>query len=81
MTIKNNINADFYVGIEGGISKLHDIWFSYGCVCVANNNNLFGYGTSPLSNCQTLLLKDCLKEKELGTVMDELFNHKNSKQS
>jgi inosine/xanthosine triphosphatase len=78
---KNNINADFYVGIEGGISKLHNIWFSYGCVCVADNNNLYGYGTSPLFQLPNFVIERLLKGEELGTVMDELFNHKNSKQS
>ncbi len=77
----NNLLADFYVGIEGGISKLHNIWFSYGCVCVANNNNQFGFGTSPLFQLPSFVIERLLNGEELGAVMDELFNHKNSKQS
>lgn len=78
---ENNLKGDYFVGIEGGISELHGNWFSYGCVCIANNNNKFAFGTSPLFMLPDYVIKRLLKGEELGTVMDELYNHKNSKQN
>ncbi|HPN39885.1 MAG TPA: inosine/xanthosine triphosphatase [Melioribacteraceae bacterium] len=77
----NSLIIDYYVGIEGGISELHGIWFSYGCVCIASNDNKFSFGTSPLFMLPNFVVERLLKGEELGSVMDELYDHKNSKQN
>lgn len=78
---QNNLDVDYFVGIEGGISLIHNVWFSYGCVCIANKNQSFSYGTSPMFMLPNNIINRLLNGEELGLVMDELFNHNNSKQN
>ncbi len=78
---QNNLDVDYFVGIEGGISLIHDVWFSYGCVCIANKEQNFGFGTSPMFMLPNNIIDRLLNGEELGLVMDDLFNHNNSKQS
>jgi inosine/xanthosine triphosphatase len=41
--------ADYAVGIEGGMVKLHDRWFGFSAACVVDcSNGRAGYGTSPM---------------------------------
>ncbi len=75
-----NINADFFVGIEGGIGKLAGIWFSFGGVCIINKSGDIGYGTSALFELPKFVVDRLLNGEELGPVMDELQNQTNTKQ-
>lgn len=75
-----NYNADFFVGIEGGIIKIYDTWFGFGCMCIADKNRHFGYGTSPLFQLPDSITKKLLNGKELGDVMDEITGENNTKQ-
>ena len=39
--------ADYYVGIEGGIHQLDNKWFAFGCMCVMDKKKRIAFGTSP----------------------------------
>lgn len=76
----NNFGADFFVGIEGGIVKLFDRWFAFGCMCVADKYENVGYGMSPQFELPKAVVEKLLKGIELGEVMDEIQNQENTKQ-
>ena len=75
-----NTNADFFVGIEGGIGKLAGKWFSFGGVCIIDKSGAKGYGTSALFELPQFVIDRLLNGEELGPVMDELQNQTNTKQ-
>lgn len=76
----NNINADLFVGIEGGIIKEFNCWFAFGCMCMVDKYGNIGFGTSPHFQLPLLVVEKLLKGIELGTVMDEIQNEENTKQ-
>ncbi len=76
----NNLNADYFVGIEGGIIKLFSTWFAFGCMCVMDKEGNTGFGTSPMFELPESIIRQLLSGKELGLIMDELQNQSNTKQ-
>ena len=77
---EENHNADYFVGIEGGIIQVNNTWFGFGCMCIADKNHRFGYGTSPFFELPDSIIKELLNGKELGDVMDEITGKYNTKQ-
>ena len=80
MDISKRYAADFYVGIEGGIYKIADVWFAFGAVFIMDKNGRIGWGTSPMFTLPDFVIKKLQTGIELGNVMDELINEHNSKQ-
>ncbi len=79
-SIINDIEADFYVGIEGGIIMQYDIWFACGCMCIMDTNENTGFGISPMFELPEQVSSKLLNGWELGHVMDEIMNEENTKQ-
>jgi inosine/xanthosine triphosphatase len=77
---KENLHAEYFVGIEGGISQIFNKWFAYGCMCVMNKDEQIGFGLSPGFELPPKVVEQLLKGKELGHVMDEIMNEQNTKQ-
>ncbi len=75
-----NFNAEFFVGIEGGIKKLFDRWFTFGAMCIMDDKGRVGYGTSPFFELPSEITEELLKGVELGDVMDNLIGEKNTKE-
>ncbi len=80
LNASKKLNADFFVGIEGGIADDYGIWFSFGAVCIVDKEGLAGYGTSTQFQLPQKIVEELLKGRELGDVMDELQNAINTKQ-
>lgn len=80
INIKENLRAEYFVGIEGGVSQFFDKWFAYGCMCVMNKEDKIGFGLSPVFELPKKVVDQLLKGKELGFVMDEIMNEQNTKQ-
>ena len=76
---KKNINADYFVGIEGGITKQHNRWFAFGGMCIIDKDNKKAYGSSPQFELPDFVIEQLLNGVELGDVMDKLINTTNSK--
>jgi inosine/xanthosine triphosphatase len=74
------LNADFGVGIEGGIQKIGKIWFDCGFVVVINKKGEVGLGSSIRMQTPNKMIKLIKKGMELGEVDDILFKTQNSKQ-
>ena len=77
---QQKLNADYFIGIEGGISYNFNRWFAYGAVCVMNSKGKKGFGTSAHFELPEKVIKEIKSGKEMGHVMDEIQNIKNTKQ-
>ncbi|MGE5681902.1 MAG: inosine/xanthosine triphosphatase, partial [Bacillota bacterium] len=77
---QTNLGADYFVGIEGGIIKLFERWFALGAMCIMDKNGNTGFGTSPHFELPQNIIDQLLSGKELGLVMDEIMQQKNTKQ-
>ncbi len=75
-----NLSADYFVGIEGGITKQFEKWFAFGCMCVVDNEGRIGFGMSPHFELPQNVVEKLLQGIELGDVMDEIMNQQNTKQ-
>jgi len=75
-----NLNAEYFVGIEGGIQKIFGKWFAFGGMCIIDKNGKISFGTSAHFELPDLITMRLLKGEELGYVMDEIMNEKNTKQ-
>lgn len=73
-------NADFFVGIEGGIIQLHSKWFVFGCICIMDKTGKLGFGLSPMFELPKGMTAKLLQGEELGTVVDTTFGLHNVKQ-
>lgn len=70
--ISNNIEADFYVSSEAGITNLLGEWIDINAVVVEDSKGFQSVGTSqgfPIPDKYV----DEIKQTELGKVMDKLF--------
>ena len=77
---EEKLNADFFVGIEGGITQIYSKWFAFGCMCIADKDGKTGFGTSAHFELPERIVNELLNGKELGDVMDEIQNKSNTKQ-
>ncbi len=77
---REKLNADFFVGIEGGIGKFFGEWFSFGMMCVIDKEGKRSFGSSPHFQLPPGVIKKLLNGIELGDVMDEISETHNSKQ-
>ncbi len=77
---EQNLKAEFFVGIEGGIRKLFDRWFTFGVICIVDDAGRVGYGTSPFFELPLDITEMLLAGTELGEVMDNLMQEENTKE-
>ena len=77
---RQNLGADFFVGIEGGIAKQYNRWFAFGCMCIIDKEGNKAFGNSPQFELPEVVNKKLLAGIELGEVMDEILNEQNTKQ-
>ena len=70
---ENNIIADFYVASEGGIQNLLcEGWIDFNAVVMEDKNGIISYGASQGFPIPNKYIEE-IKEKELGSVMDRIF--------
>ena len=77
---EKSMNAEYFIGIEGGIQKIFDKWFAFGCMCIIKNDGKTSFGTSAHFELPENVTKQLLEGKELGHVMDKFMREKNTKQ-
>jgi inosine/xanthosine triphosphatase len=74
-------NADFFVGVEGGIVKQFGRWFAFGGMCIMDKTGKRSFGTSAHFELPQMVSKRLLEREELGNVMDEIMKMENTKQN
>ncbi len=75
------IQADYGVGIEGGIQKIGDDYFDTGWVVVVDEQGVEGIGSALKIIVPPKMMELVNQGKELGLVNDIIFNLHNSKQA
>ncbi len=75
-----NLKAEYFVGIEGGIVKVFNKWFAFGCVCIADTKLNKGFGSSAHFELPLEITNRLLSGEELGYVMNEIMQTENTKQ-
>lgn len=76
---EQKLNADYFVGVEGGIVHQHNRWFAFGGICVINKVGKTAFGSSPHFELPKVVSDKLLERIELGFVMDEIMKTQNSK--
>jgi len=71
--------ADFYVGIEGGVQQIAGIWFGFGAVCIIDKSGDKGFGASPQYELPEKIISELQNGKELGHVIDEMSGKHDTK--
>ncbi len=72
-------DADFFVGLEGGIIKLHGRWFTFGVSFVLKSDGRNGVGVTSMIELPNRVVERVLSGRELGDVMDEISGEIESK--
>jgi len=72
-------DADYGVGIEGGVFPLGNKWYNLGFVAIVDKKGTIGTGTSGWFECPEPILRKLKKGEELGTVMDRLTGRRGTK--
>ena len=74
------LDADFGVGIEGGLNKIGKHWFTCGWAVVVDREGNEGSGSSIRMVVPEKMMKLIREGKELGEVCDLIFDGVNTKQ-
>jgi inosine/xanthosine triphosphatase len=77
---ENYLDADFFIGIEGGVIYQFKKWFAFGCLCIIDKEGDTGFGISPQFELPEHVVEKLQRGIELGDVMDEIQNEENTKQ-
>jgi len=78
---REKIQADYGVGLEGGLQKIEDNYFDCGWAVVLDKENNEGIGSTIRMIAPSRMIEMIKQGKELGEVDDILFNKSNSKQA
>jgi inosine/xanthosine triphosphatase len=73
------LGAEYFVGIEGGVGQRYQRWFAFGGMCIIDSHGRKAFGTSPQFELPQKVVEQLVEGKELGDVIDEFTNVKNSK--
>ncbi len=73
------LDADYGVGIEGGMQKIGDEWFTSGWAVVVDKDQVVGRGSSISMSVPPKILEIILSGVEMGHANDIVFKKSNSK--
>ena len=74
--LKRIKNADYCVGIEGGIHKFSYGWFERSLIVIVNRKGQIGIGSSGGLTLPTVVMNKIQQGKTLEEAVDELFGTK-----
>ena len=77
---QEHFNADFFVGIEGGVVEMYGTWMCNGVMYIRDKVGKSGYGTSAHFQLPPALLQKVKEGTELGDLTDAITGEKNTKQ-
>ncbi|MBR2588603.1 MAG: inosine/xanthosine triphosphatase [Bacilli bacterium] len=73
---QNNIESDFYIASEAGITNLLGDWIDINAAVIEDKSGVQSVGTSQGFEIPEKYIEE-IKETELGKVMDKIFNGNN----
>ena len=77
---EQSLNANFFVGIEGGVLQLHNRWFQFTVIHILDQQHRESVGTTGLYELPAWLVEKLLVGIELGHIIDELTGDVNTKE-
>jgi len=77
---RDALNADFGVGLEGGLQQIGNDWFDCGWISIFDTQGIEGIGSSVRMHTPDKMIEMVHEGMELGLVNDKLFGIENSKQ-
>jgi len=76
---EQHLNANFFVGIEGGILQFHNRWFQGSVIHILDQQHRDSFGTTGLYELPNWIIEKLLAGNELGPIIDELVQNSNTK--
>ena len=73
------LNAQFCIGLEGGIIELYSRWFNFGVVYIIDDKGKTGLGVSPCFELPDRIVQELLNDTELGEIMGKMTKDRNIK--
>ena len=77
---EQSLNANFFVGIEGGILHLHKRWFQFTVIYILDSQHRESFGTTGLYELPNWIVEKLLAGIELSHIIDELAKDTNTKE-
>jgi len=69
---EQHLNANFFVGIEGGVLQLHNRWFQFTVIHILDQQHRESFGTTGLYELPGRIVEKLLAGIELRSIIDEL---------
>lgn len=76
-----HLDAAYGVGLEGGLQQVGEHWFDCGWIVVLDRDGNEGIGASVKLPTPALMMRLIQQGMEMGEVVDQIFQQKNSKHS
>ncbi len=76
---RRRLDADWFVGVEGGVIEVRARWFGVGAVAILDRNGRWGRGMTPMFELPGSLVKQLFTGEELGPLMDRLTGQTDTK--
>ncbi|KAI8904873.1 Non-canonical purine NTP phosphatase/PRRC1 [Gorgonomyces haynaldii] len=70
--LKQLHDADYYIGIEGGVQEIDGVWMETGWICVLDKTDRVGYGTSGRYQLSNKIMNMIHSGMELADVIDHI---------
>ena len=80
LNLREQLNADFFVGIEGGVVEMYGTWMCNGVMYIMDRLGKSSYGTSAHFQLPPSVLDKVKEGIELGDLTDALTGQHNTKQ-
>ena len=77
---EQSLNANFFVGIEGGVLQLHNRWFQFTVIYILDSQHRDSFSTSGLYELPDWIVKKLLAGSELRQIIEELAQDSNIKE-
>ena len=77
---EQSLNANFFVGIEGGVLQLHERWFQFTVIHILDSQHRDSFSTSGLYELPDWIVEKLLSGIELAHIIDELAKDTNTKE-
>ena len=77
---EQSLNADFFVGIEGGVLQLHNRWFQFTVIYISDSQHRESFGTTGLYELPDWIVEKLLAGIELSHIIDELAQDSNTRE-
>ncbi|MYH82077.1 inosine/xanthosine triphosphatase [Candidatus Poribacteria bacterium] len=77
---EQHLNANFFVGIEGGVLQLHNRWFQFTVIHILDQQHRESFGTTGLYELPDRIVEKLLAGIELSAIIDKLAGDFNTKE-